>query len=224
MSDTVRLPACSGPTPGEVCVPAIPIGFRALILDYDGTLADTAPGNEQALRAALQPYGIDLDAHWYGQHVGLSIHDLLTALPGGQALPHTEVIQRSRANLLASMHTIEPIACVLALLRSARRAGLPCAIASNASRILVDPGLDALSLREEFAAVVTREDVSQGKPHPALFTEAARRLSTSPDSCLAVDDAPEGIASARAAGMRVITVVGGHLALTDDVPQPKGSV
>lgn len=124
---------------------------------------------------------------------------------------------------MAAMHTIEPVACVLALLRSARRAGLPCAIASNASRILVEPGLDALGLRDEFAAVVTREDVIRAKPDPALFAEAARRLGIAPERCLGVDDAPEGIASARAAGMRVITVIDGHLILADEVPQPKGA-
>lgn len=68
----------------------------------------------------------------------------------------------------------------------------------------------------EFAAVVAREDVTHGKPAPDLFIAAARRLDVPPDRCLAVDDAPDGVTSARAAGMHVITVVDGHLAPTDE--------
>ncbi|MCE7006931.1 HAD family phosphatase [Kibdelosporangium philippinense] len=197
-------------------MPAIPDGVEALVFDFDGTLADTIDSHEQALRAALQPYGLDLDHDWYSRHVGLSIHDLLTTLPGGQLLPHDEIIRHSRTHLLATVHMITPIACVVSLLRAARRAGLPCAVASGASRLLVHPGIEALGLMDEFAAVVAREDVMHGKPAPDLFAEAARHLDVAPDRCLAVDDAPDGVTSARAAGMQVITMIDGHLATDED--------
>ncbi|GAA3875310.1 HAD family hydrolase [Streptomyces sedi] len=193
------------------CVPTIDKQVEALVLDFDGTLADTRREHENALRTALDPYGVALAPAWYRRHIGLSIHDLLAMLPGGQVLPRDEIVQRSRAHLLASVHTITPVPCVVELLRRARRAGLPCAVASGASQLLVSPGLDALGLRDAFTTVVTREDVTHGKPNPELFLTAARRLDVKPEHCLAVDDAPDGIASARAAGMRVITVIDGHL-------------
>lgn len=216
MNETARPWTCPDPASARSCAPAICDGFEALIFDFDGTLADTTPSHEQALRMALQPHGHDLDHDWYRRHVGLSIHDLLSALPGGRSLPHEEIIRQSRTHLLATVHSITPIACVLSLLHAARRAGLPCAVASGASRLLVHPGLDALGLRYEFAAVVTREDVAHGKPASDLYLAAARRLDVPPEGCLAVDDAPDGVTSARAAGMHVITVVDGHLAPTDE--------
>lgn len=216
MSQTARPSTGPDPAPARSCVPAIPDSVEALILDFDGTLADTTASHEQALRAALQPHGLDLDHDWYRHHVGLSIHDLLTTLPGGQLLPHDEIIRHSRTHLLATVHSITPIACVVSLLHAARRAGLPCAVASGASRLLVHPGIEALGLMDEFAAVVAREDVTHGKPAPDLFVEAARRLDVASDRCLAVDDAPDGVTSARAAGMQVITVIDGHLAPTDE--------
>lgn len=212
MSAELRPPFSTGQPCPQGCVPAIPSDIGALILDFDGTLADTTGGHEEALRTALRPYGVDLDHDWYRQHVGLSIRELLAALPGGAALPHNEIIANSRAHLLAVLHTITPIPCVATLLGAARRAGLPCAVASGASRLLVEPGLAVLGLAQEFAAVIAREDAMQGKPAPDLFLSAARRLRVSAGNCLAVDDAPDGIASARAAGMRVFTVIGGHLA------------
>ncbi|WP_329431251.1 HAD family phosphatase (plasmid) [Streptosporangium sp. NBC_01495] len=216
MNEAAHPSICRSPASARSCTPTVPDGIEALLLDFDGTLADTTPGHEQALRAALQPHGLDLDHDWYSRHVGLSIHDLLATLPGGRQLPHAQIIQQSRTHLLAGVHSITPIACVVWLLHAARRAGLPCAVASGASRLLVHPGLDALGLRREFAAVVTREDVTHGKPAPDLYLAAARRLDVAPQGCLAVDDAPEGITAARAAGMHVITVADGHLALTDE--------
>lgn len=216
MNEAARPSTCPDQTSARNCVPAIPDGIEALILDFDGTLADTTPNHEQALRAALQSHGLDLDHDWYRRHVGLSIQDLLAALPGGQQLHHDEIIRHSRTHLLATVHSITPIACVVSLLHAARRAGLPCAVASGASRLLVHPGIDALDLRREFAAIIAREDVPHGKPAPDLYLAAARRLDIPPDRCLAVDDAPDGITSARAAGMRVITVVDGHLAPADE--------
>ncbi|WP_329449015.1 HAD family phosphatase (plasmid) [Streptomyces sp. NBC_01426] len=213
-----RTLASSSPNPalGASCSPAIPDGILAVIFDFDGTLADTTANQEQSLRAALQPYGLDLDTDWYRRRFGLSIHDLLAALPGARQLPHDEIIGRSRAHLLAHMNTIAPIACSVALLHAAREAGLPCAVASAASRILVHPGIEALGLAPQFEAVVTREDAARGKPAPELFLEAARRIGVPPERCLAVEDAPDGIASALAAGMHVLRVVDGHLAPTGD--------
>ncbi|WP_100112594.1 HAD family hydrolase [Streptomyces alboflavus] len=211
-----------GPGPVGYCAPEIPGGIAALVFDFDGTLADTTPGHEQALRTALQPYGLHLDHDWYRRHVGLSIQDLLAALPGGSSLPHESVIRSSRTQLLAAVGRITPLPCVVALLRTARRAGLPCAVASGASRLLVRPGIDALDLAGEFAAVVTREDVARGKPAPDLYLAAARQLGFAPGRCLAVDDAPDGIASARAAAMPVITVKDGHLAPVGITTAPPG--
>ncbi|MGY0466706.1 HAD family hydrolase [Kitasatospora sp. cg17-2] len=208
-------PPCPG---GHSCVPALGEDTGALILDFDGTLADTRQSHEEALRAALLSYGVALDADWYARYVGLSIGDLLAALPGSRVLPHDEVIARSRAHLLAEVHTITPIACTAELLRRARAAGLPCAVASGASRQLVGPGLAALGLRGEFAAVVAREDAARGKPDPELFLTAARRLGITPRRCLAVDDASAGVAAARAAGMRVLTMAGAHLAPVSSAP------
>lgn len=212
MNEAAPPSVCPHPDPAGTCMPAIPAGIKALVFDFDGTLADTTPSHEQALRAALKAHGVGLDHDWYRGHVGLSIHDLLDALPGGRHLPHEEIIAQSRAHLLATVHSITPVACVVALLRRARRAGLPCAVASGASRLLVHPGMHALGLTREFAAVVVREDVTKGKPAPDVYLLAARRLEVPPDRCLAVDDARDGVASARTAGMHVIMVIDGHLA------------
>lgn len=216
MNETALPPGSPNSAPGANRAPTIPDGILGVIFDFDGTLADTTANQEESLRAALQPYGLDLDTDWYRQHCGLSIHDLLAALPGARQLPHDEIVRRSRAHLLDHIHTITPITCSVALLHAAREAGLPCAVASAASCILVHPGIEALGLSPRLEAVVTREDAARGKPAPDLFLEAARRIGVPPQRCLAVEDTPDGIASAHAAGMHVLRVIDGHLAPTGE--------
>jgi beta-phosphoglucomutase-like phosphatase (HAD superfamily) len=59
---------------------------------------------------------------------------------------------------------------------------------------------------DAFAAVVSGEEVASGKPAPDVYLLAAERLGADPADCVAVEDAPHGIAAARAAGMRVVAV------------------
>jgi HAD superfamily hydrolase (TIGR01509 family) len=113
---------------------------------------------------------------------------------------------------------VTAIPATLALLDQARRRGLPCAIASGAAADIVHAGITASGLRGQFGAVITRGDVAAGKPAPDLFAAAAARLDVAPGLCAAVDDAPDGIAAAYAAGIgRVLTLRDGVIV---EAPQP----
>src|SRR5262249_53662640 len=76
--------------------------------------------------------------------------------------------------------------------------------------------LRSLDLSEAFDAIVSGDEVSVGKPDPEIYLLAAQRLSLPAQMCLAIEDAPNGVASARSAGMDVIgvrTPYTAHLAL-----------
>jgi HAD superfamily hydrolase (TIGR01509 family) len=82
----------------------------------------------------------------------------------------------------------------------------PLAVASSANRPLIDLVLELAGMAGLFRATVSSEEVARGKPAPDVYIEAARRLDTAPERCVAVEDSTNGIRSARAAGMRVIAV------------------
>ena len=82
----------------------------------------------------------------------------------------------------------------------------PLALASSANRELIDLVLELSGLAESFDATVSSEEVANGKPSPDVFLEAAGRLETPPERCVAIEDSGNGILAAHAAGMKVIAV------------------
>jgi HAD superfamily hydrolase (TIGR01509 family) len=82
----------------------------------------------------------------------------------------------------------------------------PVALASSSHRAVIDAALAATGLADVFRAVVSSDEVERGKPAPDVFLEAARRLDVDPRHVLVVEDSYNGLAAARAAGMRAVLV------------------
>ncbi len=82
----------------------------------------------------------------------------------------------------------------------------PLGVASSSNRILIDLVLQLSGLDRFFKATVSSEEVARGKPAPDVYVEACRRLGVEPTRAAAIEDSHAGIASAKAAGMRVIAI------------------
>ncbi len=82
----------------------------------------------------------------------------------------------------------------------------PLGLASSSNRPLIDTVLELAGLTASFRVTVSSEEVARGKPAPDVYLEAARRLGLAPGACAAIEDSHSGIASARAAGMRVVAI------------------
>jgi len=84
------------------------------------------------------------------------------------------------------------------------------AVVSGGPRVAVDETLEAVGIRALFDTVVTVDDVARGKPEPDAYLLAMQRLGVSADTCVAYEDTAIGIASAAAAGIRLVIDVGLH--------------
>ncbi len=84
--------------------------------------------------------------------------------------------------------------------------GVLLAIVSSTPRANIELILASLGLADAFNAVVGAEDAQRGKPDPEGFLVAAERLRVPPAGCVVLEDAPEGLEGAKAAGMRCIGV------------------
>lgn len=190
---------------------------RLVIFDFDGVLADTEDVYHAALAAVVRPEGVELTREeYYRSCVGLPDEGALAAIftPRGRQLAAAEtasLVTRRRRAYADLLHRAHLFAGVPEALRALRRS-CRLAIASGAFRDEIEALLAGDRVRDLFDAVVAAEDVERGKPAPDPFLRAldevnrAASLSLRPVDCLVIEDAPHGIAAARAAGMRCVGV------------------
>ena len=100
----------------------------------------------------------------------------------------------------------EPMPGVMAALETVRAAGLPIAIASSSSEELIRAVMRRLGIERYVQAICSADDEAEGKPHPAVYLRAAERLGVPPVECVALEDSPNGVLAAKAAGMYCIAV------------------
>ncbi len=93
-----------------------------------------------------------------------------------------------------------------ALVRRARAAGIPIAVASNSPREIVDLALRGAGLDGLFHASIAADEITNPKPAPDLYLEACRRLGVDPLHTLAFEDSAKGLQSAVAAGLRTVGI------------------
>jgi HAD superfamily hydrolase (TIGR01509 family) len=96
------------------------------------------------------------------------------------------------------------------LVRALHAAGVALAVGSSGPRANVELIVAAMGAAPYIAVIVSGDDVSRGKPDPQVFELSARHLGMRPDRCVVIEDAPVGIAAARAAGCRTVAVLMHH--------------
>jgi HAD superfamily hydrolase (TIGR01509 family) len=185
------------------------MAVQAVIFDMDGVIVDSEPYSMRALLDVLRQYGIeptpDELQRSYGRRVRDDFVDYFSR-HGVTADVDTAVAHKhARYYHLAAGH-LQPLPGVSALLRRLRGHGCRLALASSGDRVKVAFGMQALALIDVFDAVVTGDDVSHSKPDPEIYLVAAQRLGVPPAECIAIEDAPAGVESAKRAGMRCVAV------------------
>jgi HAD superfamily hydrolase (TIGR01509 family) len=185
--------------------------IRAAIFDLDGLIVDSEPLQLRAINHALAPAGIALtEAEWMQRvgHKSIETIRLLQAQHGFDTDP--DAIERAKLaayrQLIRQDGALALMPGVREAIRACHGAGLKLAIASSSVRADIDAILSAFGLGPHFAIVVAGDEVARGKPDPAIFLTAAERLAVDPASCLALEDAPSGIAAANAAGMVSVAI------------------
>jgi HAD superfamily hydrolase (TIGR01509 family) len=179
-----------------------------VVFDLDGVLVDSEPTHERANAEYLASLGANFDPWLSEAMMGRRVRDFTDAVAPLVGLPPEETFAgRERVFWrLLEAGELRPMPGARRSLERLAGAGLPLAVASSGTRAYVEHALDRLGLLHAFAAVVSGEEVHNGKPDPEIYLQAAKRLGAEPADCVAVEDAPHGIAAARAAGMRVVAV------------------
>jgi sugar-phosphatase len=177
--------------------------FAAVLFDMDGTLIDSTPVVARAWHRWAREEGVD-PAGLAGMH-GVPAAGIVARLLPPERWP--EATDRINAIELADTDGIR----VLPGAREALAAlpGGRAAIATSCTAALAAARVGATGLPAP-AVLVSADDTPRGKPDPAPYAEAARRLGVDAADCLVVEDAPAGVAAGRAAGAAVLAVATTH--------------
>ena len=180
----------------------------AVLWDMDGTLVDTEPYWMECEYALAAKYG----GRWSDEDglavVGAHLMDSATYMREHMGIDRTplQIIEEllDGVGLLVEQHVPwRPGA--RELLAELRELAVPCALVTMSWRRFVDPVLRALPA-DSFQAIVTGDEVSNGKPHPEAYLRAAELLGFAPEDTVAIEDSPTGATSAAAAGCQVLVV------------------
>ncbi len=187
----------------------MPTGFSAVIFDMDGVLLDSEPLHYEAVRQILAEQGVDFPIEDYFRYLGTTLtstwDDLCERFP--ITMPFAQFEARYNADVLVQYQAGAPlISGARELVAQLRDEGVPIAVASSSHREWVEAALTGAGLRQYFQQTTAGDEVSMGKPSPEIYLKAAHKLGVDPIDCIAIEDAPAGVESAKAAGMSVVLV------------------
>jgi beta-phosphoglucomutase len=191
--------------------------LRAVIWDLDGVVVDSSEQHRvswQMLAAETNVTFTDEDFwHTFGRsnaaiipmHWGAGLsREQIDALADRKEVHFRDLL---KGNLHALPGSLE-------LMQAARAVGLKQSLASSAPMENITVISEGLGLNRWLDAIVSGDRLPHGKPAPDIFLLAAGRLEVAPANCLVIEDAPAGVAAAKAAGMRCLAVTNSHPAAT----------
>ena len=183
--------------------------MAAVLFDMDGTLVDSEKVWSVGLNELAARHGAVLSMSARRAMVGTSMADSMTILHADIGRPDLDVLasvswlEERVKGLFAEGLTWRPGA--RELLAAVRAAGLATALVTATRRRLVEVALGTIG-PEGFQAVVCGDDVTETKPHPMPYLTAAALVGAPADRCVAIEDSPNGVRSAVAAGCAVLAI------------------
>lgn len=184
--------------------------IHAVIFDMDGLLIDSEPLWRKALVEILSKLGVPLTLERCKETMGMRVDEVIeywfSRYPWDGATKEKvvanvidEVIRliKSEGQIMEGVHE------VIALLDSQT---IPMAIASSSPMDIIDAVLERIDIKDKIKIVHSAEHEPYGKPHPGVYITTAEKLGVSPAHCLAFEDSPNGVLSAKAAKMKCVAV------------------
>ncbi len=198
--------------------------IRAIVFDFDGLILETETPALVSWAEIYREHGHEVPMErWHGylgSDRGFSPVDHLAALVG-EGLDRAAVQARRDARKNELIEALDVMDGVREYIADARRLRLRLGVASSSSRDWVLGHLERLGLHAGWDAVRTRDDVARTKPAPDLYLSVLAALAVGAHEALALEDSPNGVAAAKAAGLRCVAIPN---ALTRDLDLSQADV
>ena len=184
--------------------------MTGVIFDWDGVVIDSSESHELSWDLLAAEVGKTLPAGHFKAGFGKKNQEIIPDILGWSRDPSEIARLGDRKEELYRGIVLERGVRILPgareLLLALKGAAMPRAVGSSTPRANIDAIFAATGLGGLFDAVVTANDVKNGKPAPDVFLLAAERLGLPPRSCVVIEDAHVGIEAARRGGMKVVAV------------------
>jgi beta-phosphoglucomutase len=182
--------------------------LQAIIFDMDGVIIDSHPVHRQAWQKFLLTLGkhvseTDLDCILEGWRREEILRHFLGDLTEAQVVEYGNRKDRFFQQVGVP---IKPVSGLCEFLDHLQLLGVPKAVATSASEKRTRFTLDQLHLTRHFAAIVTANDVLNGKPDPAICLLAAEQMGVPPAHVVVIEDSVSGVRAAKSAGMKCLAV------------------
>ena len=178
----------------------------AILFDLDGVLVDSTRAVDREWREWAQRKGVDGDAVMAIAHGVRTVEVIRRVAPQLDAEAEASAIENHEAGDQRGVTVMPGAADLLHSIPEGQ-----WGVVTSGSRLLATNRLRYCGLPVP-EVLVTSDDVTHGKPHPEPYLKGARRLRCSPADCLVIEDAPAGIQSARAGGMKVVGITSTYAA------------
>jgi HAD superfamily hydrolase (TIGR01509 family) len=186
------------------------MALKALIFDFDGLMVDTEQSIFNAYCKIFAEHGAELPLSTWEGIIGSTGHRDRIFLDLEQQIGHPvdrdhlrERARQEHHGISSQLPAIDGVATQIA---DAQRLGLGLGVASSSTLAWVHGHLQRLGLIQHFGTLCTREDVVEVKPNPEIYALVASRLGVEPQEAVALEDSPNGVASAKAAGLFCVAI------------------
>ena len=189
---------------------------QGLIFDMDGTMIDSMPYHAKSWVAFARNHGIAIDVAELLRRTtgrtGAECMELLFGRPMAQHECWELIHQKEQIYRELFAPVFAEVTGFKAFFADAHRRGLRLGVGTAGDKHNIAFAMQHLKMDPPPHAMVGGDEGLPGKPEPAIFLEAARRIGADPQACIVFEDAPFGIEAARRAGMRAVAVCTSHRA------------
>jgi HAD superfamily hydrolase (TIGR01509 family) len=179
-----------------------------MVFDMDGVIVNSHPAHRSAWHEFLRSVGKDVaDADLDFIMDGRKRTDILLHFLGPLTSSDLQRYGKLKDELFwRAASQVQPIPGAFDFIEDVSRAGIPMAVATSASASRTRSTLRRVGVLDHFQAVVTGDDVPEGKPNPAIYRLACARVKSAPAATVAIEDAVAGVQAAKAAGLKCVAI------------------
>ncbi len=181
--------------------------IQNIIFDMDGVIVDSVPIHEEAERVTFRAFGIDVPPDAWRDFQGKTAYDIMQTAVDRYGQPRhdiqTLVAYRTALVVQMSQGGVPLVPGAAEFIQKARSAYRKLAITTSSKRQILNAALGLHDLQHYFDAIVTGDDITRGKPAPEPYVVTRRQLGADARQTLVIEDADNGVTSAKRAGCRV---------------------